>query len=68
MCKPVSRVLKDSAFTLTSEVAKESKWEAKQIKDRQARLGKLAVETWPISQQRHEIRSVPTPQTAIAGF
>jgi hypothetical protein len=49
MCKPVSRVRKDSAFTLTSEVAKESKWEAKQIKDRQARLGKLAVETWPIS-------------------
>ncbi len=42
------KVLKNSAFILTSEVAGESKWEAKQIKDRQARLAKLAVETWPI--------------------
>ena len=42
------KVLKNSAFILTSEVAGESKWETKQIKDRQARLAKLAVETWPI--------------------
>jgi hypothetical protein len=43
------KVLKESAFALTSEVAKESRWEAKQIKERQAELAKLAVETWPIS-------------------
>jgi hypothetical protein len=43
------KVLKDSAFILTAEVGKEAKWEAKQIKDRQAKLAKLAVETWPIS-------------------
>jgi hypothetical protein len=43
------KALQDSAFFLTNEVAKESKWEVKQIKDRQARLAKLAVETWPIA-------------------
>jgi Protein of unknown function (DUF1524) len=43
------KILKESTFVLTSEVGKESKWEAKQIKDRQAKLAKLAVETWPIS-------------------
>lgn len=43
------KVLKDSAFALTNEVAKESKWEGKQIKERQARLAKVAVETWPMS-------------------
>jgi len=43
------KVLKESAFILTSEVGKESKWEAKQIKERQAKLAKLAVQTWPIS-------------------
>jgi len=43
------KVLKESAFILTADVAKESKWEAKQIKERQAKLAKLAVETWPIS-------------------
>ena len=43
------KVLKDSAFALTNEVAKESKWEGKQIKERQARLARLAVETWPMS-------------------
>jgi hypothetical protein len=41
--------LKDSAFLLTSEVAKCSEWGAKEIKDRQSRLAKLAVETWPLS-------------------
>ena len=43
------KVLKDSTFLLTAEVAKESKWEGQQIKDRQMRLAKLAVQTWPIS-------------------
>jgi hypothetical protein len=43
------KIIKDSAFILTAEIAKESKWEAKQIKERQARLAKLAVETWPVS-------------------
>lgn len=43
------KVLKDSAFILTADVAKESKWEGKQIKERQAKLAKLAVQTWPIS-------------------
>jgi hypothetical protein len=43
------KVLKDSAFILTAEVGKESKWEGQQIKERQARLAKLAVQTWPAS-------------------
>lgn len=43
------KVLKDSAFVLTREVAKEPKWQAKQIKDRQAVLAKLAVQTWSMS-------------------
>ena len=43
------KTLKESAYFLTAEVAKEAKWEVKQIKERQARLAKLAVETWPIS-------------------
>jgi hypothetical protein len=43
------KILKESSFVLTSEVAKESKWEGKQIKERQARLAKLAVMTWPAS-------------------
>jgi hypothetical protein len=43
------KILKDSTFLLTGEVAKESKWEAKQISDRQMRLAKLAVQTWPVS-------------------
>ena len=44
---PGEKVRWVSAFLLTSEVAKETKWEAKQIKDRQARLAKLAVEARP---------------------
>jgi hypothetical protein len=43
------KLLRESAFILTSDVAKESKWEGKQIKERQAKLAKLAVTTWPIS-------------------
>ncbi|MGC1130193.1 MAG: DUF262 domain-containing HNH endonuclease family protein [Candidatus Acidiferrales bacterium] len=43
------KVLKESAYILTSEVANESKWEAKQIKERQARLAAIAVQTWPSS-------------------
>ncbi len=43
------KVLKDSAFILTAEVGKESKWEGQQIKERQVRLAKLAVQTWPAS-------------------
>lgn len=43
------KALKDSAFILTNEVSQETKWEAEQIKDRQARLAKLAVETWPMA-------------------
>lgn len=42
------KVLKESTFILTSDVAKEPKWETKQIKERQAKLAKLAVQTWPI--------------------
>jgi hypothetical protein len=41
--------LKSSAFLLTSQVADYSTWGAKEIKERQAKLAKLAVETWPIS-------------------
>lgn len=40
---------RDSAFALTSAVAKRTSWGAKEIKERQAELAKLAVETWPIS-------------------
>jgi hypothetical protein len=43
------KVLKESEFVLTSETAKQSQWEGTQIKQRQARLAKLAVQTWPIS-------------------
>jgi hypothetical protein len=41
--------LKDSAFVLTSDVAKCSQWGAKEIKERQSKLAQLAVETWPLS-------------------
>ena len=40
-------ILKDSAFTLTVDVTKNSKWGPKEISDRQKQLAKLAVETWP---------------------
>jgi len=41
--------LKDSAFMLTSAVAKYPSWGSKEIKDRQSKLAKLAVETWAIT-------------------
>jgi Protein of unknown function (DUF1524) len=40
--------LRNSAFLLTSEVAKNTSWGIKEINDRQKILAKLAVETWPI--------------------
>lgn len=40
-------VLQDSTFTLTIEAAQCASWGAKEIKERQNRLAKLAVETWP---------------------
>jgi Protein of unknown function DUF262/Protein of unknown function (DUF1524) len=40
--------LQDSAFLLTSDVAKNTSWGVKEINDRQKILAKLAVETWPI--------------------
>jgi hypothetical protein len=40
--------LQNSAFLLTSEVAKNTSWGVKEINDRQKILAKLAVETWPI--------------------
>lgn len=42
-------VLRDSAFSLTSEVANYPKWGTTEIHDRQKRLAKLAVETWPLT-------------------
>jgi hypothetical protein len=40
--------LQDSAFLLTSEVAKNTFWGVREINDRQKMLAKLAIETWPI--------------------
>jgi hypothetical protein len=40
--------LKDSAFLLTSEVATYNDWGVAQINERQKKLPKLAVDTWPI--------------------
>jgi hypothetical protein len=42
------KVLKNSSYSLTQAVAKYDQWGAKEIKDRQAKLAKLAVETWPL--------------------
>jgi Protein of unknown function DUF262/Protein of unknown function (DUF1524) len=42
-------VLKDSAFILTSEVGKSKKWRKEEINQRQKRLAKTALETWPLS-------------------
>jgi len=42
------KVLKDSTFLLTSEVARYSSWGIKEINDRQQKLAKIAVQTWPI--------------------
>jgi Protein of unknown function (DUF1524) len=40
--------LENSAFLLTSEVAKNTFWGVREINDRQKMLAKLAIETWPI--------------------
>ncbi len=42
------KVLKDSAYLLTSEIASYNSWGVAQINERQKTLAKLAVETWPI--------------------
>jgi hypothetical protein len=42
------KALKDSALLLTSEVAKYRGWGPTEIKTRQARMAKLAVQTWPL--------------------
>jgi len=42
-------VLKSSAYELTKEAGKASKWGPKEINARQHRLAKLAVETWPLT-------------------
>jgi len=41
-------ILKNSAFILTADVGKQASWGVKEINDRQEKLAKLAVETWPI--------------------
>jgi hypothetical protein len=41
--------LSSSAFLLTQEIGAEADWTPTSIKDRQARLAKLAVTAWPIS-------------------
>ena len=43
------KVLKDSAFLLTSEIASHTTWGIAEINARQKALAKLAVETWPMS-------------------
>jgi len=42
------RILKDSPFILTSEVANCESWGIKEIRERQKRLARLPVKTWPI--------------------
>lgn len=37
-----------SSYTLTAEVAQHTKWDADEINERQRRLAKLAVQTWPL--------------------
>jgi hypothetical protein len=46
--KEKKELLKDSAFLLTSEVAKYTTWGIKDMIERQKELAKLAVKTWPI--------------------
>jgi hypothetical protein len=41
-------ILRNSAFFLTKEVANFNSWNVKQIDERQERLAKLALKTWPI--------------------
>jgi hypothetical protein len=41
-------VLRDSAYLLTAEVGRNDNWGVDEINERQARLARLAVKTWPI--------------------
>lgn len=41
-------VLQASAYELTKEAGQQKKWGIKEINERQQRLAKLAVETWPL--------------------
>lgn len=43
------KVLKDSSYSLTQAIAKYDNWGPHEIKERQAKLAKMAVETWPLS-------------------
>jgi hypothetical protein len=43
------KVLASSAFILTSQVGKTKQWDKAKIQDRQKKLAKLAVETWPLT-------------------
>ncbi|HEV3301271.1 MAG TPA: DUF262 domain-containing HNH endonuclease family protein [Planctomycetaceae bacterium] len=43
-----AKSFKQSAYILTSEIAKENGWDGSHIDKRQKRLAKLAVQTWPI--------------------
>lgn len=42
-------VLKDSTYILTSEAANYPQWGITEINDRQKKLAKLAIETWPLT-------------------
>ena len=41
-------VLAKSSFSLTKEIATKAQWDPKSIAERQGRLAKLAVKTWPL--------------------
>lgn len=41
-------ILKGSSFLLTAEVAGYASWGVEQIEDRQRKLAKLAMQTWPV--------------------
>lgn len=42
-------VLKQSGYCVTNEVANYEKWDLEQIRDRQAKMAKIAVKTWTLS-------------------
>jgi hypothetical protein len=42
-------VLKQSGYSVTNEVANYEKWDLEQIRDRQAKMAKIAVKTWTLS-------------------
>ncbi len=43
------KVFKESSYSLTQAVAKYNEWTPKEIKERQGKLAKMAVETWPLA-------------------